>query len=457
MPLFSLFKELRLMVSVGIPIFIAQLTQIGMNFVDTLMAGQYSAEALAAVAVAGSIWLPLTLFGVGCLLALPGMTAQMVGARQNGRTMHLLAQGILLSALLSLVLLTLLYFLSCNMGQLGLDDTLAVLAGAYMRALLPGLPAFFLFVVVRSFLEGFAKTRPAMVVSIFALLVNIPCNYALIYGKWGAPELGAVGCGIATSICYWVMALALVVYTILFVRRFMRSAIPAVQLDFPLIVKIFRIGLPNALAICLECSLYAMSALLLAPLGAMVVAGHQVTMSYAGVVFTLPLSIGMTTTIRVGQFLGAEKLHHARMAAWVGLLLGVLCAVSIMVVTIVFREPIVRLYNNDAAVVSLACELMLLCAAYQLFDVVQNISCGVLRGYNDTRVISFVCTLAYGVIGLPAGYILARTDWVVPALGAAGFWWGYTLALLCSSFAFLARVRLLHRLDLHKIRTMIVQ
>lgn len=447
--------ECKKTVGVGIPIFFAQLTHIGMNFVDTLMSGQYSAEALAAIAVAGAIWLPLTLFALGCLLSLPGMTAQSVGARLTARTVHLLHQGVLLSCFLSGSLIFLLYSFSWCMGSFGLDANLARLSGEYMRALLPGLPAFLLFVVNRSFLEGYSVTWPAMLVSFLALLVNIPCNYAFIYGYWGAPELGAMGCGVATSICYWVMAISLTGYARFFANRHFKRSFPLFTVDWPLVMDIFRVGLPNAFGLFLECSLYALSALLLAPLGAIVVAGHQVTMSYAGLVFTVPLSIGMTTTIRVGQYLGAEKLESARFAAYAGLFLGLTSALLIVVVTVLGREGIVLLYNEDRAVVALASELMLLCAAYQVFDALQNIGCGILRGYNDTRLISFVCTLAYGAVGLPGGFLLARTDLIVPALGAAGFWWAYSLALLCSSLAFLMRVRFLHRQNAATIAAMI--
>lgn len=448
----NLFRESRIILKIGFPVLIAQLTQIGMNFVDTLMSGQYSAEALAAIAVTGSIWFPLTLFAVGCLLALPGMCAQSVGARDFSRTVHLLHQGCVLVCIMSAVLVMLLFGVANFMGAFGLDATLARLAHDYLLTLLPGIPAFLLFVANRSFLEGYGITRPAMLVSALALILNIPCNYALIYGRWGMPEMGAMGCGVATSLCFWFMAVSLALYARFFARTQLEGKIPPFVFDRGVTGALFRVGLPNAFAIFLESALYAMSALLLAPLGTVVVAGHQVTMSYAGVVFTMPLAIGMTITIRVGQYLGAGKLLHARAAAYAGLLLGLLCACIIMLTTVLFRQQIVAVYNSNASVVALACELMLLCAAYQVFDVIQNISCGILRGYNDTRIIFFVCIVAYGIVGLPVGYVLGRTDWLVPALGAAGFWWGYTFALLVSAVAFLLRVRHLHKLNLPFVR-----
>ncbi|MCR5562718.1 MAG: MATE family efflux transporter [Desulfovibrio sp.] len=456
--------EAKKIFSVGMPVFIAQLTQIGMNFVDTVMAGRYSAEALAAVAVASAIWTPITLFAVGTLLVLSAMSAQLIGARRHYSAVHLLRQGVLISMALALVLWTVLYAVSHHMAAFGLDESLARISGEYMRSLLPGIPAFLLFINLRSYLEGYSMTRPAMLISLAALALNVPCNYAFIYGRFGMPELGAAGCGVATAVCYAFMALTLGAYI-----RFAKNILPyrplavttritledaaeGKPLDWPLIGRIFRIGLPNGFAIFFECALYALSALLLAPLGATVVSGHQITMSWAGIVFAVPLSLAMTATMRVGFHLGAGKFLHAKIASYTALLIGLFFAFTIMAVTVGLSGPIVRFYNNDPGVCAIAMRLMSWCAAYQICDIVQSIASGILRGYNDTRIISAVSLIGYGVLGLPAGYALARTDLIVPAMGAAGFWAGYLLALFFASVAFLSRIAWMHRLPPAAIR-----
>ena len=208
---FSL-SEARRFVALGLPVFVAQMSQMGMNFVDTAMTGQASTADMAAVAVAGSIWNPLSLLGIGCLLSLPAMSAHLVGGGQRSRTPHLLRQGIWLTLVISAILMTAFYVISWHLQSFGLDEELSRLGGGYLRAMLWGLPGFMLFVNVRSFLEGYARTRPAMIIGILGLALNVPCNYVLIYGKLGLPQLGAVGCGVATALCYWFMGLTLALY-----------------------------------------------------------------------------------------------------------------------------------------------------------------------------------------------------------------------------------------------------
>ena len=179
---FSL-SEARRFVALGLPVFVAQMSQMGMNFVDTAMTGQASTADMAAVAVAGSIWNPLSLLGIGCLLSLPAMSAHLVGGGQRSRTPHLLRQGIWLTLVISAILMTAFYVISWHLQSFGLDEELSRLGGGYLRAMLWGLPGFMLFVNVRSFLEGYARTRPAMIIGILGLALNVPCNYVLIYGK----------------------------------------------------------------------------------------------------------------------------------------------------------------------------------------------------------------------------------------------------------------------------------
>ena len=452
-------REFGNILRIGLPIFVAQLSQIGMNFVDTIMAGRYAARDLAGVAIAGSLWAPITLFAVGCLLALPGMSAQLVGARKPERSAHLLRQGIFLALFMSAVLITLLYFISENLHLLGIDKELAPVTSGYLKAMLFGLPGFLLFITVRSFFEGFGRTRPAMVIGIVCLLINIPCNYVFIYGHMGMPEMGGVGCGVATAICYWCMFLSIFffLHRDKTLRKYSffgkdRVVIEGKRLYLPLIATVVRIGFPNAVALCIEVSSFALTALLLAPLGTTVVAGHQITINYSSIVFSIPLSIGMTATIRTGQLLGAAKYMHARSAAHTALLLGFVIALVSMTLTMCFRYEIASLYNSDPDVLALASSLMLLCGAYQVVDTLQNISCGVLRGYNDTRIIFIVCLVAYGLLALCGGYVLGRTDLIVPAMGAAGFWVGYIVALAFCAICYTVRLHVLHRLDPEKIR-----
>ena len=469
-PFFSA-AEARRLLSLGLPVFVAQLSQTGMTFVDTAMTGQYATADMAAVAVAGSIWAPISLLGVGCLLALSPMSAHLVGGNRRAEAPHLLRQGIWLTCCLAAVLMALFQLISHNIHYFGLEPELAELAGGYLRAMLWGLPGFMLFVNVRSFLEGFSRTRPAMVIGLLGLALNVPCNYGFIYGVWGLPRLGAVGCGVATSLCYWFMALCMILYACrdkltrdlgpLFLPMLLPSTarLPehrASRFDPKLIIRVFRIGFPGALAIFFEVSLFALTALLLAPLGQTVVAVHQIALNYSALIFMVPMSLNITATIRVGRLLGGGRIWRAHTAARTALLLGAGTAAVTALLTVACRYLIVAVYNNDPDVVALAARLLLLASIYQFVDALQTISIGILRGYNDTRVISIICFTAYCIIGLPLGFVLSRTDWLMPAMGAQGFWIAYIAALTFGACCYLCRVRYLHGLPeeavLQKIR-----
>ena len=482
---FSL-SEARRFVALGLPVFVAQMSQMGMNFVDTAMTGQASTADMAAVAVAGSIWNPLSLLGIGCLLSLPAMSAHLVGGGQRSRTPHLLRQGIWLTLVISVILMSVFYVISWHLQSFGLDEELSRLGGGYLRAMLWGLPGFMLFVNVRSFLEGYARTRPAMIIGILGLALNVPCNYVLIYGKLGLPQLGAVGCGVATALCYWFMAACMIYYVRrdaqyrdlhpLFLPLLLPRTAPACgceararddasplaapytpepvpcRFDFPLIWRILRIGLPGALAVFFEVSLFALSALLLAPLGKVIVAGHQIAMNFSSIVYMLPLSLNITVAIRVGQNLGAGRLERARLSARTALCLGLGLALLTMTTTLCLRPQIAQIYNSDPAVLGLAVGLLVFAAVNQIPESLQTVSIGVLRAYNDTRYILGVCLFSYWIVGLGTGWTLARTDWLVPAMGATGFWIGYGLALWVSFSLYRLRMGRLHRLDAEAVR-----
>ncbi len=444
---FSIHEAKRLL-KLGVPVYIAQLSSSGMTFADTVMTGQASAVDMAAVAVSSSVWHPISLFGVGILLVLTPFSAQLVGEGKANETPHILRQGIWCSLILALPLMLIFYAISMNMDLFGLEPDLSRLSKGYLQAILWGLPGLFLYVNVRSFLEGFSRTGPAMIISILALLLNVPINYVLIYGKFGFPALGAVGCGIATAICFWFMAICMIFFV-------MRDAQTKVHNLFaPLFVtknnerrlvwndiwRVFKVGLPGALAMLFEISLFAASALVLAPLGTIAVAGHQVALNVTSMLFILPLSISFTTTIRVGYCLGAGQLIHARLIAWTAITLGVFFAVLSSVAVLLFRESIAMIYTNDVAVLAISMSLLLYAMAFQIIDSIQIVGIGILRGYNDTRAIFVCCFVAYWIIGFPLGIVLSRTDWLGPAQGPQGFWLSFIFALIFSAFCYMLRI-----------------
>ncbi|MGI6966818.1 MdtK family multidrug efflux MATE transporter [Enterobacter hormaechei] len=439
--------EARQLLALAIPVIVAQVAQTAMGFVDTVMAGGYSATDMAAVAIGTSIWLPAILFGHGLLLALTPVIAQLNGSGRRDRVAHQVRQGFWLAGGVSVLIMIVLW----NAGYIiramhNIDPALADKAVGYLRALLWGAPGYLFFQVARNQCEGLAKTKPGMVMGFISLLVNIPVNYIFIYGHFGMPELGGVGCGVATAAVYWVMFGCMLTY-IKHARsmRDIRNDTSFSAPDWTLMIRLIQLGLPIALALFFEVTLFAVVALLVSPLGIIDVAGHQIALNFSSLMFVLPMSLAAAVTIRVGFRLGQGSTLDAQTAARTGLGVGVCMAVCTALFTVLLREQIALLYNDNPEVVTLASHLMLLAAIYQISDSIQVIGSGVLRGYKDTRSIFFITFIAYWVLGLPCGYILALTDLVVDRMGPAGFWMGFIIGLTSAAIMMMLRMRFLQR------------
>ncbi|UQY45930.1 MATE family efflux transporter [Mixta hanseatica] len=440
--------EARQLLALAIPVILAQVAQTAMGFVDTIMAGSVSATDMAAVAVGTSIWLPAILFGHGLILALTPVVAQLNGSGRRERIAAQVRQAYWLAAMVSVLIMIVLW----NAGYMihamhDIDPALADKAVGYLRALLWGAPGYLFFQVARNQCEGLSKTKPGMVMGFIGLLVNIPVNYVFIYGHLGMPALGGVGCGVATASVYWVMFIVMR----LWVRR--ARSMRDITLpdyfstpDWTVLKRLIRLGLPVALALFFEVTLFAVVALLVSPLGIVNVAGHQIALNFSSLMFVLPLSLGVATTIRVGFRLGQGSVEAAKVAAWTGQGVGIMMAAITALFTVTFREQIALLYNDNPQVVMLASQLMMLAAIYQFSDSIQVIGSGILRGYKDTRSIFFITLVAYWVIGLPSGYLLALTDWIVAPMGPAGFWCGFILGLTSAAIMMLWRIRRLQKL-----------
>ena len=440
-------SEARQLLALAIPVILAQVAQTAMGFVDTVMAGGYSATDMAAVAIGTSIWLPAILFGHGLLLAMTPVIAQLNGSGRRERIAAQVSQGFWLAGFVSILIMVVLW----NAGYIirsmhNIDPALADKAVGYLRALLWGAPGYLCFQVARNQCEGLAKTKPGMVMGFIGLLVNIPVNYIFIYGHLGMPELGGVGCGVATAAVYWVMFASMLYY----VKhagsmRDIRNTQGFIKPDTAVLKRLISLGLPIALALFFEVTLFAVVALLVSPLGIVDVAGHQIALNFSSLMFVLPMSLAAAVTIRVGFRLGQGSTLEAQTSARTGLGVGVCMAMLTAIFTITLREHIALLYNDNPEVVTLAAQLMLLAALYQISDSIQVIGSGILRGYKDTRSIFFITFIAYWILGLPSGYILALTDLVVDRMGPAGFWLGFIIGLTSAAIMMMLRMRFLQR------------
>ncbi|MFL7047110.1 MATE family efflux transporter, partial [Vibrio cyclitrophicus] len=318
------YKEEALnLIKLATPVLIASVAQTGMGFVDTVMAGGVSAIDMAAVSIAASIWLPSILFGVGLLMALVPVVAQLNGSGRQAKIPYEIQQGIVLALIISLPIIGVLFQTQAILELMDIEVLMAKKTIGYMYAVMFAVPAFLLFQTLRSFTDGMSLTKPAMVIGFIGLLLNIPLNWMFVYGKLGAPALGGVGCGVATAIVYWIMFALLFAY-VLTSKRLAKINIFG-QFHKPELkaqIRLFKLGFPVAAALFFEVTLFAVVALLVAPLGSLIVAAHQVAINFSSLIFMIPMSIGAAVSIRVGHKLGENNTEGAKIATHVGIIVG---------------------------------------------------------------------------------------------------------------------------------------
>ncbi|MFZ7172892.1 MATE family efflux transporter [Avibacterium volantium] len=436
-------QEMGKLVAIAFPILLAQMAQNSMGFVDTIMAGRVSAADMAAISVGASIWLPLILLGHGLLLALPPIISYLNGSGQRQRIAHYVRQGMWVVVLSCIPLGLFIYYSDYVISHMKMEPRLAQITIDYLHAMLWGLPGYLLMINFRCLNDGIAKTAPTMLITFAGLFLNIPLNYIFIYGKLGVPAFGAVGCGIATAIVNWAMCFMMISYS-----RQARSQ-RDIHLfdkiiekpDFSTLKKVLGLGFPIGIALFCEVALFALSSLLLSPLGTDVVASHQVALTTSSFIFTFPISLGMATTILVGQRLGEGQLKQAKVVFHSALAVGLALACITASIIVLFNQQIPKIYVTDKQVILIASHLLLISALYQFSDTIQVITAGALRGYKDTKSILYITMFCYWGIGMPLGYILSRTDWLMPSIGAAGFWVGFVVSLTVAAVLLIQRIR----------------
>ncbi|WP_105259089.1 MATE family efflux transporter [Pseudoalteromonas sp. T1lg88] len=416
------------------PVFFAQVTLVLMSVVDTIMAGQVSATDLAALSIATGLWNPVVFALLGILIALTSLVAHSFGADDEKAIAGHFQQACYLALILCLVGLMLGQSADQLIALLDTSGEIKSLAGDYITYVQFGLPGFIVYSLFRNVAEGKAYTTPAFYISIIGLLVNIPANYIFIYGKFGAPALGGAGCGVATAIVLTAMGVSLLIYSMMSKRingRFLINAFarPSVKAMW----QQFKLGVPISLAIFFEVTLFACIPLFIASLGAVVVAGHQVAASVTTLLFMLPYSLSMAVAIRFGNLYGQEDFQALRRCMSTSFILAVAIAAFVALITYVLRADISALYSDNPEVLALATAIMVLACFYQLPDALQVVTSGMLRGIKHTAPISYITFFSYWLVGFALGYVLGRTDLIVPAMGAQGFWLGIIVGLSCAA------------------------
>lgn len=405
------------------PLIVNNLAVAGMQFADAVMAGRLGADALAAVAVGASVWFLGFTFSLGLLMAISPIAARHFGAGRHGLIGRYTRQGIYLGLAMGMPLILLAQFVvEPLLVMIGIDPEFRDVTVGYVGAIMFGAPGIFVFLALRFTTEGIGHTRPIMFTSIFSLGCNVFLNYVLMFGKFGAPALGAVGCGVASAITMWLVALALASYIAIspHYRPFkIFSRVAPVRL--PELREIVVLGVPIAITITAEAGLFAAVSILMGTRGTEITAAHQIAINFSATMFMIPLALSSATTIRVGQLLGAGKSRSARTSGAVGIGLCALFMSASALFLLVFRDAVVGLYTDDTAVKGIAISLLLMAAIFQVADGVQIGAAGALRGYKDTRVPMAVNMFAYWVLAFPLAFLAAITYKAPPNFIWAGF------------------------------------
>jgi MATE family multidrug resistance protein len=420
------------------PLIVNNLAVAGMQFADAVMAGSLGPKSLAAVAVGGGFWFIGFSFCLGILMAISPIVSRHFGAQRFELIGRYTRQGIYLAVILGIPIVLVGQFAALPLlTSIGIDPEFRDLTAEYVAAISLGAPGIFAFLALRFTTEGIGHTRPIMYVSMLSLVCNVFLNYVLMFGHFGAPELGAVGCGYASAITMWFVMAALATYMLISPRyRKFNLFAKLAPIRISAFKEIFKLGVPIAITISAEGGLFSAIGLLMGTRGIQIAAGHHIAISFASTMFMIPLALSAATTVLVGQLLGAQKPEEARSCGISGIVLCALVMAMAAVLLLVFRNSVVGLYTTDAAVIGIAIDLFLMAAIFQIADGIQIGAAGALRGYKDTAVPMVINLFAFWVLAFPLAYIAAITYKAAPVYVWIGFIVGLSVSATLLSWRY---------------------
>jgi MATE family multidrug resistance protein len=427
-------QEFRPMLRLAVPLALTELGWLAMSFTDTVMVGRLpdSATAIGAVSLGSTLFYTIGIFGSGVMLGLDTLVAQAYGARRLEECHRTMWNSLYLAYALSpLLMVSMLAFLPL-FPRFGLAPELVAETVPFLKALIWSTLPLSLYFALRRYLQSMHIVKPVVFALISANLVNLLGNWALVYGHLGARGYGVAGSGWSTCISRTYMVAVLAIATVYYDRK--RNSglwIASRRLELARIRLLLRLGLPAALQLLLEIGAFASATFLIGKLGAVQLAGHQIALNVASFTYMVPLGIGSAAAIRVGHAIGMRDAHGAARAGWMALLFAAVFMSCSGLVLFLFARPIARVYTPEADVISAGATLLLVAAVFQLFDGLQVVATGALRGAGNTRVPMLANLVGYWVIGLPLGAMLCF-KW---KLGAVGMWTGLCLALVTIGIA----------------------
>jgi MATE family multidrug resistance protein len=431
----SIRAEIITMWRLSWPMLVGQLATVGMGVADVAMTGHVSADELAAVSLGASVWSIVLVTVMGVMMAINTVVAHEMGAGRNDQIPHSVRAALWKGLIVGLAGCLVANLCTLLFDHIGLDAHVADRASLFLHVISLGMPAFACYRALYGYTTSLNQTRPVMVIALGGLAFNVLVNWLLVFGNLGFPQMGAIGCAVATATGMWLMLGAMVWWV--------RMA-PAYRATYPFgkwegpdwqeIGAMFRLGLPIGVTYFAEVSAFGAISLLVARFGVVQVSAHQIALNFVSLVFMVPLSFGIALLTRVGQSLGEGNPQRARFVGWVGVGMSVAFGVLSAGFILLFRWEIARAYTSDLAVQQMCVQLLLLAALFQLSDSTQVAVASAIRGYKVTRGPMVIQLLAFWGVSLPVGCILGLAPswfpWSPSApMSATGFWMGLVLGL----------------------------
>ncbi len=415
------------MLKLAIPVALAELGWMTMSVVDTIMIGPLGPSAIGAIGIGNSAYYTLAIFGMGLLLGLDTLVSQAHGAGDRKDCHHSLTQAVYLALFLTPALTIVFLFMPRFLNAAGLNREVGALTGPFLVTLTAGTLPLLLYGAFRRYLQGIGHVRPVMFVLVSANLINWFFNWLLITGHWGMPALGVVGSALSTCMARVYMA-ALLGFFIWWFERGLQPGIRSLfqKPDLTRLTLLLRIGFPAAGQILLEIGAFGAAALLAGRLRPVDLAAHQIALTCAAVTYMVPLGTASAAAVAVGQAIGRGDPQAARRSGSIAIGIACVFMSCSAAAFLLFPKQILQVYTSDVRVVGIGIGLLFFAAVFQLFDGIQTVATGALRGVGNTRVPMLVNLGGYWLLGLPAGYLLCFRF----RYGVYGLWCGLTLALI---------------------------
>lgn len=435
-------KESGHIMRLGIPLMIAHVAMVGLEVVDTMMAGQVSGDDLAGLAVGANIWLVIELFMGGWITAITPRIARFNGARNDPEIRHETQQALIMALGLGTLAMLLIWSLVPLLPNLGTNETVTAVAQQYLSVIAWAMPASGVIWVMLCLCEGCGDIRFSMVSSLLVLALNAVLDYIFVFGKFGMPAMGAAGCA-WTTLCVYLL------WTVMgwgYIRKQARLASLKVFSSLPRVdirrwQAIFMLGLPISLSLLAEEGFFSATALLIAPLGTEPLGAHQITLQIVALVLMLSLGLGQATAIRLSSAIGAGNVAEAARKATVGITLCLAYAAVFGLLIALWPGFVIGLFSQDEGIRAISGALLVFAPLFLFLDSAQASAAQILRGFEDTKVPMMLQVFGYWCVGFPLGYSLGATDYWGQNYGIYGYWAGFLAGILLSAICLLYRLK----------------